>query len=431
MDHKDYTACGLRVLERHRMEHLNRSAIAAYLSYAIQSTGQAIAWQFVTHFVKHGLQVDSFLILTLVWSAPAFVTMGAVSLWGSVSDRVGRRKPFMVLGFVGYSSTFFFYSFVTDVAQFLVIAMAGAAFSASAIPAGQAYLTARTEKKGERLGFFLVVQSGGWFFGALASGLLYNIVGMLTLFRVSAALCMAATALSFFVVRDLPVDKTVVRPKVSFWELIGRPGMARLALAASVSAIGIYAVSYGVAIIIIDELHGDAAYVGYANSGATLIAALITGYVGRLIDRHGSTPILAAAYLSYCLYAVGFAIATDPMVATIFYMLPIYALAQTGAQAFAARVSSDEERGTAMGIVNAAQNAGNAIGPIVGGLFAQFVFAGLLQPVSWVTLSLNLVALMLAYSLFNIEKQARRKKDSFPSPEAPAQPSVNVDEPVP
>jgi len=425
MDHNDYTACSLREQERHGMENLSRSAVAAYMSYAIQSTGQAIAWQFVTHFVKHGLLVDSFIILTLVWSAPAFVTMGAVNLWGSVSDRVGRRKPFMVLGFIGYASTFFFYSFVTDVVQFLVIAMVGAAFSAAAIPAGQAYLTTKTVKKGERLGFFLVVQSGGWFFGALASGLLYNIVGMLTLFRVSAALCVAATALSFFAVRDLPVDKTIARPKVSFWELIGRPGMARLALAASLSAIGIYAVSYGVAIIIIDELHGEAAYVGYANSGATLIAALITGYVGRLIDRHGSTPILATAYLSYCLYAVGFAIATDPVIAMVLYMLPIYALAQTGAQSFAAKVSSDEERGTAMGIVNAAQNAGNAIGPIVGGFFAQFVFAGLLQPVSWVTLSFNLVALMLAYSLYGIEKQARRKKDSFPSLEIPAQPTVN------
>ena len=398
------------------MVTIDRPVLAVYLAYATQNMGQAIAWQFITYFVKHDLGETSFLMLTLVWSVPALVTMVGVNFWGSLSDRVGKRKPFMVVGFIGYSSTFLLYSFVTNTLQFVMVAMAGAAFSSAAIPAGQAFLTTKTAKKGERLGFFMVVQSAGWFFGALASGLLYSVVGMFTLYRVSATICVVATGLGAGLVRDRPVIQPAARVRIRFRTMIREPGMARLALAVALSAVGIYASSYVMAIMIMDELGGPAEFVGYANSGATLAAVLITGFIGRLVDRHGAAPILLTAYVSYSLYAIGWTIVTDPLVAAILYMLPIYALAQTGCYAFAARLSGDEERGSAMGIVNGAQNAGNAFGPVVGGLFAQFVFHRV-QPVGWVTLVFNLAAIVLCATLFKVERRMRSQEGAVPAPE--------------
>ncbi|RDE16292.1 MAG: hypothetical protein C4K47_01890 [Candidatus Thorarchaeota archaeon] len=393
------------------MVEIDRSRLAVYLAYSCQNMGQAIAWQFITYFAKHDLGEASPLVLAYVWAAPALVTTAAVYFWGSLSDRVGKRKPFMVLGFIGYSYTFLLYSFVTNVLLFVLVAMAGAAFSAAAIPAGQAYLTSKTTKKGERLGFFMVVQSAGWFFGALVSGILHDPLGMYTLFRISAAICIIAVGLSAALVKDLPVVQPGVRTKVRFRTMIRKPGMARLALAVSLSTIGIYATSFVMAIVIVDELVGNATYVGYANSGATLAAVLITGFIGKLVDKHGAVPILFTAYVSYSLYAVGWGLATDPLVATVLYMLPIYALAQTGGYSFAARMSRDEERGSAMGIVNGAQNAGNALGPIVGGLFAELVFYRF-QPLAWVTLVFNLAAMVVCATLFKVEKQARQKEEA-------------------
>ena len=92
-------------------------------------------------------------------------------------------------------------------------------------------------------------------------------------------------------------------------------------------------------------------------------------------------------------------------------MLPIYALAQTGAYTFVARTSADAERGSAMGIVNGAQNVGNALGPIVGGLFAAFVFLRF-QPVAWVTLVFNLAAMVVCATLFRVEKQTRKREEA-------------------
>ena len=294
------------------MVDIDRSRLAVYLAYGSQNMGQAIAWQFIAYFAKRDLGVSSLLVLAYVWAAPALVTTIAVNLWGSLSDRVGKRKPFMVIGFIGYSYTFFLYSFVTDVFQFVLVAMAGAACSAAAIPAGQAYLTSKTTKKGARLGFFMVVQSAGWFFGALASGLLHDAVGMFTLYRISAAICVLSVALSAGLVRDLPVAQPTVRSKVRFRTMIRRPGMARLTLAVALSTVGIYATSFVMAIVIMDELGGPAAYVGYANSGATLAAVIITGFIGILADRHGGVPIMFTAYVSYSLYAIGWGLVTDP-----------------------------------------------------------------------------------------------------------------------
>jgi MFS family permease len=393
------------------MVEIDRSRIAVYLAYASQSMGQAMAWQFITFFAKHDLGESSHLVLAFVWAIPAFVTMIAVYLWGSLSDRVGRRKPFMVVGFIGYTYTFFLYSLVTDVFQFVLVAMAGAACSAAAIPAGQAYLTTKTAKKGQRLGFYMVVTSAGWFFGALASGLLHDMIGMFTMFRISAAICIVAVGVSAVLVKDLPIVQPTVHTKVRFRDMIRKPGMARLALMVTLNTVGIYATSFVMAIVVVDELGGPAAYVGYANSGATLAAVLITGFIGILADRHGAVPIMFTAYVSYSLYAIGWGLVTDPLLATVLYMLPIYALAQTGSYAFVARISADAERGSAMGIVNGAQNAGNALGPIVGGLFAEFIFLRF-QPVAWVTLVFNLAAMIVCATLFRVEKQARYREET-------------------
>lgn len=137
---------------------------------------------------------------------------------------------------------------------------------------------------------------------------------------------------------------------------------------------------------------------------------MITGFIGILADRHGAVPIMFTAYVSYSLYAIGWGLVTDPFLATVLYMLPIYALAQTGSYAFVARMSADAERGSAMGIVNGAQNAGNALGPIVGGLFAAFIFLRF-QPVAWVTLVFNLAAMVVCATLFRVETQARHREE--------------------
>lgn len=379
----------------------DRATFAVYLVYGLQSTGMAISWQFATLFVKHELGAPDFLTLTVVYATPSFVTMAAVNLWGAFSDRSRARKPFMVVGFLGYAYTFVLYSFVTTSLQFLVIGVLGAMLSSASLPAGTAHLTTGTKSKGERMGYFISVQSAGWFAGALLSGLLYDAIGMFTLYRIAAISCVLATGIAIVFVQDLPVEEVSQEMKTSFLTLVRKPGIARLSLLVALSQIGIGAVSFMHAIIIIDELGGSALYVGLANSFATLIAVVVTGYIGKVVDRRGPVMILVLAMLSYTVFGFAFALVRDSIAATIMWALPIYPLASTAAFALASMISSEDERGRAMSLISGAQNAGAAIGPVVGGLFAQFVF-GIVQPVAWVMMLFNLAALALAISLLGV-----------------------------
>ena len=59
-----------------------------------------------------------------------------------------------------------------------------------------------------------------------------------------------------------------------------------------------------------------------------------------------------------------------------------------------------------MSLVYGAQNAGGFAGPVIGGLFAQFVFVAV-QPISWLNMSFNIFALILGISLLRVVGSGR------------------------
>ncbi|MBD3405714.1 MAG: MFS transporter [Candidatus Lokiarchaeota archaeon] len=381
-----------------------RDILAIYFSFGFQSTATAISWQFITYFIKHDLEVSSFLLMTLVWSAPAIIVMVGSNLWGSISDRKGRRKPFMIMGFLGYALTYFLYSFVQDWMQFLFVSLVGSLFYASALPVGQAYLTTDIKNKGEVLGGFLMAQSAGWFIGALGSGFTYDYLGMFTLYRIAGALSLLATILCIAFVRDIEVKPSVEIYEVDRLSILSRPGMKRLLGSVTISSVGINSLTFVLAILIVDELHGDPAHVGLANSLATFFAVLIASRIGRIVDEKGPIKILLVGFSLYMIIAFIFASTSNPLIATFSQAIPVYPFVSTAAYAMAAMISGKSERGSAMGLIVGGQNAGNAIGPIIGGIFAEYIF-GTVQPIAWIYLLLNFIALLLAFSLISISKE--------------------------
>jgi MFS family permease len=236
----------------------------------------------------------------------------------------------------------------------------------------------------------------------LFSGAFYDIIGMRLLFIIAAVLSLGATASSASLIHDIPFNGIDVTVKRGFRELLRKPRMSRLTAAVALSQIGMNAISAFLAIMIVDELGGGntsfLVYVGLANSGATFIAILVTGQVGKIVDKSGPVKVLIAAYASYTIFAFLFAIVTDPIVAAILWALPIYPLSSTATSALAAQISGDDERGRAMSLIYGAQNAGGWIGPLIGGFFAEYVFFAA-QPISFLNMAFNLTALFLAISI--------------------------------
>jgi MFS family permease len=403
------------------MAYLNRQVASVYIAYSLQAAAQAISWQFVTYFVKHELNALSFLQQSAAFAFPAVVIMIMTNVWGSLSDRLRKRKVFMIIGFLGYAATFLVYAFVVDIIQYVVVAVIGACFSSAALPMGQAHLTTNATNKGERLGYFVAAQSAGWFAGALFSGAFYDPIGMRSLFIIAAALSLGATASSLVLIQDIPFNEIGLPFKGSFQALLRKPRMSRLTAAVALSQIGMNAISAFVAIMIVDELGGGntsfLVYVGLANSGATFIAILVTGQVGKIVDRSGPVKVLIVAYASYTAFAFLFGIVTNPIIAAILWALPIYPLSSTATSALAAQISGEEERGRAMSLIYGAQNAGGWIGPLVGGFFAEYVFFTV-QPISFINMIFNLIALLLAISILrktvSISQQEKPMDESAP-----------------
>lgn len=383
-----------------------RARLAVYVTYALQAIGLSISWQFSTYFIKHDLATPDFVTIAIMVAIPGIVTTTAVNIWGSFSDKYEVRKPFMIIGFIGYASTFMLYSFVTDSIQFLIVAIIGALFSSAALPVGQAYLTTSTEKKGERIGLFLIAQSFGWFVGTMSSGFLYEIIGMVALYRIAASLCIIATLFNAIYVSEVPIAKENETVKGSFKTLLRKPGMIRVFLAYLMAMIGMHSVAFLFAIILVDELGGLHLYVGLANATATMIAMLITGYVGKATDRYGPSKMLIAAMCGYVLFSFSFALTNDPIVATLLWAIPIYPLSNTASYSLAAIISGEEERGRAMSLINGAHNAGNAFGPIIGGVFAQLVFLSA-KPISWIMLFFTIIGLLFSITLRGLNLEGK------------------------
>ncbi|MHA2212938.1 MAG: MFS transporter [Candidatus Thorarchaeota archaeon] len=120
----------------------------------------------------------------------------------------------------------------------------------------------------------------------------------------------------------------------------------------------------------------------------------MAGYVGVLVDRHGSVKILMSSYLSYVFFAVGFALVRYPLVAVAIWLLPIFSLTRIPALTLSALLSGEDERGRAISLALGARSVGKAIGPVLGGFFAQLMFEAV-QPVSWLILFFSFLALML------------------------------------
>jgi len=385
------------------MAFLNRSIASVYVAYALQATAQAISWQYVTYFIKHDLATSSFLEQSVALALPAIVIMIMTNVWGSLSDRWKKRKMFMMIGFAGYAITFLFYALVVDIIQYMAVAGLGAMFSSAALPMGQAHLTTNAPNKGERLGYFVAAQSAGYFSGSFISGVLYDIIGMRVLFIVAAVLSLGAIVSSAALIHDIAfndVDKSVRR---GFRGLLRKGGMSRLTAAVAFSQIGMNTVSAFLAIMIVDELGGSTAFVGYANAGATLIAVAITGQVGKIVDKSGPIKVLILAYASYVAFAFLFGIVTDPVIAVLLWALPIYPLSATATTTLAAHISGEDERGRAMSLIYGAQNAGGWIGPLIGGIFAEYVFLTV-QPLSFINMLFNVIALLLAVSLLGMQR---------------------------
>ena len=304
----------------------------------------------------------------LVILSLAYIPASLIGPWvGRLSDRAGRRRPFLLAGEVTAFPLFLAIVFAPG------YLFAGALFIAAELalaigsPAYNAYIAdvTQTGERGFGYGLLNATSNAGGVVGFLLAGWLTLEFGLGALFPFVVAVMVGTISVVFFVVPEAPV---VVRPPVH-----PAPGVLRpvyiFSFAVSIRAIGSGALGtyYGYL----------AAHLGANNFEVSLVAVagLLTGAVvslplGRWIDRRGEIRGIWYGTL-LGIFATGmFAFSTSwlgTLPAQSVRMAGL-ALVGPGMQAWVARTAPAHHRAEAQGAFALVNSTLWSAGPMVGAL---------------------------------------------------------------
>lgn len=379
-------------------DDLTPELLALTLAQGIAALGASVALPVLAPLLRAAGSTGTFT--TALGVGILFAVLGVVRTvlqipFGRLSDRLGRRKPFMVGGLLASAAALYAHAVVGTVAGLLAArALQGAALACST-PAVMASLGAITdqESRGGSVGIFSTVRTLGLGLGPIVGGVLHTAFGVDVALAGGAVLLCGATLLVYVGVPETGpgTDDTGLghtdSPKEGGTSVDGSRWRIFSSRAQGVTlgglAAGVVALMIGVTAMIpleaamLDRMEGTTAGFGLVFSATTLTRLVAQYPVSAATDRYGrrafvvggllcAAPLVglmgvAHSLVEFLLLRSGLGVALAGVVA------PTYALA--------ADVVDDGDAGAQLGIVTTAFSGGYAIGPVVAGALAPFGFA--------------------------------------------------------
>jgi MFS transporter, DHA1 family, multidrug resistance protein len=314
-----------------------------------------------------GLLVASYAIMRLIFGP----------VWGSISDRVGR-KPILMVGITGYGITMILFAFATQWWMLLVIRSLSGILSSATSPTTMAYVGDSTSE-GERsrgMGILGAAIGIGTILGPGPGGLLAG--GSLSApFLIAGAMSFLTLALIwFFLPESLPAEsrrKTAGdtgRPKLrDLWGALFSPIGILLVMAFLLS----YAMTtvYGIlGLYLLEKYHSGPQQVGAIMMIVGAISAVAQGgLTGPMTKRWGEATLIKAGLAAT---ALGFAgISLSASFAAFLVAVGVFTLAtalMTPAVSSLTSQRTTMAQGITMGLSNAFMSLGRIAGPAVAGV---------------------------------------------------------------
>lgn len=303
-----------------------------------------------------------------------------LKLWMSVySDRVGHRKPLLVIGYAvtGLMGTF---AFVTAWWQMVVIRGVAWIGRGARGPVRDALLSESVpaEAHGRAFGFQTAMDTTGAILGPLIALTLVGVLPLRRIFLVAFIPGAAAVWVATFALRDVHrAAQPALRLVHSLHALPSR--FWRFALAVGVFGLGNFAHT----LLILRAATMLAPAYGPTRGGRIAIALYvfhnmvyaITAFpVGWLGDRVSKVTLLAIGYALFALMCAGFIVARPSvvMLVPLFLLAGVYiAIVDSMERAFAAGLLPGDLRGTGFGALATV----NAIGDLVSSITVGFLWS--------------------------------------------------------
>ena len=315
---------------------------------------------------------------TLFFSVETFAYILFAPLWGVVSDRLGRRRPLVIVGFLLSSLAYTAYGLIGSVPALLVLRFfqGGASVMGWSLVMAMLVDSSDGERRGRQMGLMGAALIFGVAIGAPMGGYLTRWAGARAPLT-AAAISFALLALGAWWLRESGGLRQGARLREIGTAIRAAPRLLLPMLFHFVDrlAVGLFVVVFP---LYLDSLGaGDAAVRGRYLGMFLIPFAFLQYFTGRMVDRTGPyLPLLVGSALyGLLLCFVGYS-GLDLMWAVMAGLGLLAAVMFPPAIFLTAQLAPPEARGSAMGGFNVAGSLGFAVGPLVGGwAYEQWGFA--------------------------------------------------------
>ncbi|MFA9517271.1 MFS transporter [Halopenitus sp. H-Gu1] len=335
------------------------------------------------------------LLIGVVLSLFGFLNSLSQPWTGRLSDRTGRRKPFVLSGIALLGTASGLYVFASQYWMLVVLRAAQGLGAALTIPAVVALVNeyaASPSERGGNFGVFNTFRLIGFGFGPILAGVIvergpYDLstIGLdrsLSGFDASFIAACAGAYLSFALVYLLVADTEESARAAGTDVSIRVRGEDRLL--DPVFALGLATVAMGVCIALFATLQNQInvrldqqpVWFGAQFAAVTITNVILQVPVGRACDRFGRRPFLLAGFVLLVPSTLFQGIVTTPETMLVVRLIQGIAVALVFAPslALAGDVAREGESGSTLSILTMGFGFGIALGPLTSGILVSYGF---------------------------------------------------------
>jgi DHA1 family multidrug resistance protein-like MFS transporter len=314
--------------------------------------------------------------LGLLVASYAFMRLIFAPIWGSFSDRIGR-KPIMMIGIFGYGLTMVLFGLATELWMLFAARILSGILSSATSPTTMAYIGDSTseEDRGWGMGILGAAVGLGTIFGPALGGLLAG-ESLSTPFIIAGAMSMLALILIATLLPESlpkesrqPVGKKIPIPEFRlWWQAISSP-IGILLVLAFILTCGLM-VFYGIfGLYALEKFNYGPKEVGIIFMVVGLVSAITQGgLTGPITRRWGESPVIKIGMLGSALAFILMALAENYWSLLITIGLFVFTTAiLTPAVSSLTSKRAATQQGMAMGLSNSFMSLGRIAGPLWAG----------------------------------------------------------------